>query len=196
MKPATWIVAVLLLGTLAPAALADDVEYFEKDGIRYQRIRQVTQRPITDVRYEPRESNVYRERFTTDLHETTRTYQVPVTEQQWVPGYQRTWNLLAPPVLSYRLMPVTRWETRTETVKVPLTRREVVPEKQTVQVPVYNTRYAQEEVVRHVAVGTVGSGSGSAASVARSDGGSGAASEEEPAPRENSSDWRGLEVRR
>ena len=125
------------------------------------------QRPITELRYEPRESTVYRERYTTDLQDSHRTYQVPVTEQQWVPGYQRTWNLLAPPVLSYRLMPVTRWETRSETVKIPITRREVIPETQVQQVPRYNTRYAEEETVRHVAIGTVANGT---PTVARSEG--------------------------
>lgn len=192
MNRAKWISAMLLLGAISPALRADDVEYFEKDGIRYQRIRQVTQRPITDVRYEPRESTYYRERYTTDVHDSHRTVQVPVTEQQWVPGIQRSWNVFAPPTFSYRLMPVTRWETRVETVRTPVTRREVVPERQTVQVPVYNTRYAQEETVRHVAIGTVDSG---AAAVARSDSAPATKLDNDP-PREGSSDWRGLEVRR
>ena len=30
------------------------------------------------------------------MQEQTRTYQVPVTQRRWVPGYQKTWNLLAP----------------------------------------------------------------------------------------------------
>jgi hypothetical protein len=192
MNRAKWISALLLVAALAPNAKADEVEYFEKDGIRYQRIRQVTQRPITDVRYEPRESTYYRERYTTDMHDSQRTVQVPVVEQQWVPGLQRSWNIFAPPTLSYRLMPVTRWETRVETVRTPIVRREVIPEKQTVQVPVYNTRYAQEETVRHVAIGTVGSGT---ASVARSEPAP-TTSLDNDQPREESSDWRGLEVRR
>jgi hypothetical protein len=194
MNRAKWIAATLAIGGLALAsARADEVTYFEKDGIRYQKIRQVNQRPITELRYEQRESTAYRERYTTDMQETQRTYQVPVTEQQWVPGYQRTWNLLAPPVLSYRLMPVTRWETRTDTVRVPITRRDVIPEKQVQQVPVYNTRYAEEETVRHVAIGTVGNGT---PSVARSDAPSSTKLENDP-PREGSTDWRsGLELRR
>ena len=96
--------------------------------------------------------------YTTDMHDSVRTYQVPVTEQQWVPGYQRTWNIFAPPVLSYRLLPVTRWETRTETVRVPITKREYIPEKQVQQVPITNTRLAEEKIVRRVPIGTVGNG--------------------------------------
>jgi hypothetical protein len=194
MKRAQWIAATLICGAFAaPGARADEVTYFEKDGIRYQKIRQVNQRPITELRYEQRDTTAYRERYTTDLHETQRTYQVPVTEQQWVPGYQRTWNLLAPPVLSYRLMPVTRWETRTETVRVPITKREVYPETQTHQVPVYNTRYAEEETVRHVAIGTVANGT---PTMARSESASSTRLDSDP-PREGSTDLRGgLEMRR
>lgn len=193
MNRSEWIAAILVLTALvAPGVRADEVTYFEKDGIKYQKIRQVNQRPITELRYEQQQSTAYRERYTTDLQESHRTYQVPVTEQQWVPGYQRTWNLLAPPVLSYRLMPVTRWETRSETVRIPITKREVYPETVTHQVPKYSTRYAEEEVVRHVPIGTTAHGT----SMARSESPTTAAPEGE-APREASSDWRGgLELRR
>ena len=72
----------------------------------------MTQKPISETRYESRQYTTYHPRYTTDYHDSVRTYQVPVTEQQWVLGYQRTLNIFAPPVLSYRLVPVTRWETR------------------------------------------------------------------------------------
>jgi hypothetical protein len=167
MTHAKSITAALLLSALAASGLqAQDVRYFEKDGIRYQETRQVLQRPITETRYEQRESTIMRERYTTDMQEVQRTYQVPVTEQQWVPGYQRTWNLFAPPVLSYRLMPITRWEMRSETVRIPVTKREVIPEKQVQQIPVTNTRLAEEEIVRRSPLGTVTNGT---AAVARSD---------------------------
>lgn len=196
MTQAQWIAATLAFGALACPTLlaADEVTYFEKDGIKYQKIRQVVQRPITELRYEQRETTNYRDRYTTDMQEVQRTYQVPVTTQQWVPGYQKTWNLFAPPVLSYRLMPVTRWETRTETVRVPVTRRDVVPEKLTQQVPVYNTRYAEEETVRHVAIGTVANGT---AAVARSDASGSTRPVDGDPPSESSPDMHnGLELRR
>src|SRR5690606_21904753 len=108
----------------------------EENGIKYRETTQVMQRPITETKYQPHETSTVSPRYTTDMQETVRTYQVPVTEQQWVPGLQRTWNVFAPPVLSYRLMPVTRWETRTETVRVPVTKVEYVPGKQVQHVPV------------------------------------------------------------
>jgi hypothetical protein len=145
----------LILSSLASWVVADDVRTFDEDGIKYQETTQVVQRPITETRYEPREYTSYREKYTTDMQDVQRTYQVSVTRQEWVPGYQRTWNIFAPPVLSYRLLPVTRLETRTESVRIPVTKREMVPEKLVRQEPVTNTRMAQEKHIHRVAVGTV-----------------------------------------
>jgi uncharacterized protein YcfJ len=150
----------LIAGALAvPALAADEVKTYERDGVKYQEVRRVVQRPISETHYEPRQVTTYRERYTTDMQQVQRTYQTPVTQQQWVPGYQRTWNLFAPPVLSYRLMPVTRWESRTETVRVPVTKREMIPEQVTQHVPVTSQRIVQDEHVSTYALGTVPSGS-------------------------------------
>lgn len=173
--------AFVVLAAIATATIAraDDVRYETVDGVRYQVFTETTQRPITETRYEPREQTVYREKYTTSMQESVRTYQVPVTEQRWVPGYQRTWNIFAPPVLSYRLMPVTRWETRTETVRIPITKREYVPERQVQHVPVTNTKIANETTVRRVAIGMEGTG---VQNVARADSftGGGAALDDNP----------------
>ncbi len=154
MHRTQWIAAALAITALTGGTLrADDVEYIHKDGIKYQRIRQVTQRPISETHYESQEYTKYNPRYTTEYQEVERTYQVPVTEQQWVPGYQRTLNIFAPPVLSYRLMPVTRWETRVHTVRVPVTRQDYVPEKVVRQVPITTQRLAQEEHTHLIPIG-------------------------------------------
>lgn len=155
-RSTAFVLCAAALG--APALWAQEVRTFEDNGIRYQETTQVIQRLIPETRYEQRENTVYRERYSTDMQESVRTYQVPVTEQQWVPGYQRTWNIFAPPVLSYRQLPVTRWETRTETVRIPITKREYVPERQVQQIPVTNTRLAEERIVRRVPIGSVNHG--------------------------------------
>ncbi len=161
------IVASLAVSALAgPTLFAQDVTYEVKDGVRYQITRQVVQHPISETRYEQRRYTVNRERYTTDMQTSQRTYQVPVTQQQWVPGYQRTWNLFAPPVLSYRLLPVTRLETRSETVRIPVTRRDLIPEEQVQQVPVTTQRLVPGEIVSRVPVGVEPS-----SSVATSSGG-------------------------
>lgn len=157
--------ALALLSALlaAPCGWAQNApRVYEEDGIKYQEYTSETQRPLTTTRYETRESVVQRPRYTTNMHESVRTYQVPVTEQQWVLGYQRTWNIFKPPVPSYRLMPVTRWETRTETIRVPITKLEYVPEKVVQQVPVTDTKIAKETVTRRVAIEIVGGGNGTA----------------------------------
>jgi len=186
MNRTQLLAASFIVGALAvPASAADDVKTYEKDGVRYQEVRRVVQRPITETHYEPRQVTRYNERYTTDMQQVQRTYQTPVTQQQWVPGYQRTWNLFAPPVLSYRLMPVTRWETRTETVRVPVTKRDVVPEQVTQQVPVTSQRIVQDEHVSTYALGTVPatggtSSDGTSAVANRTDAGRASPSDDQP----------------
>jgi hypothetical protein len=147
--------AIVLVSAVlaAPHVLAQNARVYEENGIRYQETVSETQRPLTSTRYESRESTVQRPRYTTSMQESVRTYQVPVTEQQWVLGYQRTWNIFRPPVPSYRLMPVTRWETRTETVRIPITKLEYVPEKVVQQIPITDTKIAKETITRRVAIG-------------------------------------------
>ena len=137
---------------------------------------------IHETRYEPRQTTNYRDHYTTEMQEQTRTYQVPVTQQEWVPGYQRTLNPFAPPVLSYRLQAVTRLQTRTEIVRVPVTRRDVLPETVTQHVPVTTQHLVQDVHEHRVAVGVVpgggtavasGSGGGSSGFVNRTDLGGG-----------------------
>lgn len=149
-KSTAFALAMALLA--ARGAMAQEQQYVVENGIQYR----VTQRPITEYKYEPRETTNYSPRYTTDMQDSVRTYQVPVTEQQWVPGLQRTWNIFAPPVLSYRLMPVTRWETRTETVKVPVTKLDYVPYKQVQHHAVPHTHIATERVAVGLAPGAGG----------------------------------------
>jgi hypothetical protein len=182
MIQARTVAVVLTLAGLSTSGLwAQEVREYEDNGIRYRETTQVIQRLIPETRYEQRENTVYRERYTTDMQESVRRYQVPVTEQQWVLGYQRTWNIFRPPTPSYRLLPVTRWVTRTETVRIPVTKRDYVPEHQVQQVPITNTRLAEERIVRRVPIGTVNNGT---AVVARKQSIGGTSMEADP-PRES-----------
>ncbi len=126
--------------------------YFEKDGVTYRETRQVVQRPVTTTRYETRQTTVYRPQYRTELRDTYRTYQVPVTEYQWTTRMRGRWNPFTRPYLSHELVPVTRWECRSEVNQVPVTAAEWVPETRTVQVPVTTQQIAQEEVIRRVVV--------------------------------------------
>ena len=148
-----WIAGAIAAAALATSsARADDTSIVDEGGVRYHVTRQTVQRPITETHYEPRQYTSYRERYTTDMQEVPRTYNVTVTQHQWVPGYQRSLNPFAPPTLSYRLVPVTHVETRTETVRVPVTRRDLVPETQTQHVPVTTQRIVQDTHEHRVAL--------------------------------------------
>lgn len=160
----TCMLAALLTVATQASLVLGQVTYEEADGIRYQVSRQTTPRAIDSVTYEPREYTTYRNHYTTDMQEVQRTYMVPITEQQWVPGYERSLNIFAPPVFSYRMMPVTRWEARTETVRVPVTKHQVIPEQRTAQVPVVKRQIVNDTHEHRVAVGVSGNG-GSMASV-------------------------------
>jgi|GEM_PF-4014140 len=159
----TALALATLAALAAPAAAQQNVQDVVENGIQYRVTTHVTQKAIPETKWVPSETTQVSPRYTTEMQDSVRTYQVPVTEQQWVPGYQRTWNLLAPPVLSYRLMPVTRWETRTETVKVPVTKVDYVPYKQVQHIPVTNTRIAEERHVSRVAIGIAPGASGGTA---------------------------------
>jgi hypothetical protein len=165
------IAGVTLLAPSAGRAIADDVKYLDEDGITYRETTQTSQRPVPQTTMQQRDYTYYRERYTTELQEVQRTYQVPITEYQWKPETHRTWNPFSPPYVAYRLVPQTRWETKSETVKIPVAKREVVPEKITQQVPVTTHRIAQEKVVTRVAIGPSASHTTGAATMAAGSGG-------------------------
>ena len=147
------LAALVLVPMLATAwAVADEVRYFEKDGITYQETRRVVQRPVVETRLESREQTVYREQIKTELRDSSRTVQVPVTEYRLTMCMVDRWNPFVQPSYVYKYVPVTRWEVRQETVRTPITQRELIPEKRTVQVPVTTQRLAQDEVITRVAI--------------------------------------------
>jgi hypothetical protein len=147
------VTGFMLLALGASGTMADEVKYLDEDGITYRETTQTSQRHIPQTTMQQREDTYYREQYTTELQDAQRTYQVPITEYQWKPETHRSWNPLSPPYVAYRWVPVTRWETRSETVKIPVAKRNVVPEKITRQVPVTTHHIANEKVVTRVAIG-------------------------------------------
>ena len=151
------LAALLLLATAAPSAtvLADDVQYYNDaaTGVTYRQTTQTVRRPITETHLEQRDSIVYRPRVTTELRDTPQSTPLVITEYHWTPVYRRSWNVFAPPYLTYEWLPQTHLETRTDIVKTACTRSELVPEKVTQQVPVTTQSYVEDKIVSHVAVG-------------------------------------------
>jgi len=121
------------------ASSADEVRVFEQNGIVYRESRQVTPIGIAPPKLEPRQRTVYRERYTTELKEVTRTVQTPVTQYQMTPVVERSLNPFATPYVAYRMLPTTHWVAQTQVVKIPVTRKEIVPDTITELVPIPRT---------------------------------------------------------
>lgn len=133
---------------LAAPALADDVKTVtDANGQTWREVHRTIQQPVTETQCLERQRLVYQESCDVQMCDTTRTYTVPVTEYRWESYWKGRYNPFVQPYLAQRLVPYTRWETRTETVKVPVTRRQVVPVTQTIKVPYTTQRVENHDVV-------------------------------------------------
>ncbi|HEX4149310.1 MAG TPA: hypothetical protein VHY20_09995 [Pirellulales bacterium] len=140
-----------LLAAVGPVQAAD-VRYYQENGVTYRETRYKVQHPVTETVLVDQPRTVYREKIDTQLRDTVHTYQVPVTTYRYEPFILNRWNPFAKPIVAQRQVPVTEMVTRTETVKVPLTTRQIVPETTTVKVAVTRTRIVDEEITSRVAV--------------------------------------------
>jgi hypothetical protein len=142
---------IALLGYVA-ATSADEVRYYDQDGVTYRETRRVVQRPVIETQTRESTQTVYRETYTTQMKESVQERWTPITEYRLETYWVGRWNPFVDPYLAQRYVPYTRWEKATETVKTPVTYRQLVPETRTVRVPVATQRLVEEEVVTRVAV--------------------------------------------
>jgi hypothetical protein len=147
-----FVAAALGVLVAVPAAWGSDVRYYEQNGVTYCETRRTVEERIPESRMVEHSQTVYREEFTTEFQESTRTYWTPVTEYRWEPYLAGRWNPFIEPYVAYRQVPHTRWEQRTEVVRVPVSTRRLVPETRTVRQPVASFRTVQRDVVNRVAV--------------------------------------------
>ncbi len=147
---AATLFALLLAAGSTPA---EEVRYYEKNGVTWCETRRMVEERVPESRMEERAETVYREEFGTEMRPSTRTYWTPVTEYRWEAYWVGRWNLLAEPYLAYRYVPRTHWERRVEVVDVPVSVRRLVPETRTVRRPVAGFRTVRREVVNRVPVG-------------------------------------------
>ena len=131
---------------------ADETRYVRQAGTLYRETRQTVQRPVVETRIEESTRTVYREELSTELREEVRTYVDPVIEYRCEPYLVNRWNPLATPYLAYRMVPRTRWQCCSETVRTPVTCRRLVPVTETVRRPVTTCRMVSEERTTRVAV--------------------------------------------
>ncbi len=153
------VAALAALFACPPLAGAQDVRYYQdpNTGHTYRQTTSTVQRqmPVTQLQASTR--NVLRGQWRTDTQDVVRTYSVPVTEYRVESYWKGRYNPFVQPTLAQRTVPTTRWETRTEVVKVPVTRYETVPTTETVHVPVTTWHTVQDQIVHHQVVtpGTV-----------------------------------------
>lgn len=166
------LLGLVTFGLAGVDASADEVFTQEKDGITYQVTRRTVKRPIAAWETQSRQQVVYREQVTAQTQDTLHNYVTPVTEYQWVTRMHGRWNPFVQPYYSQKMVPVTRWEPRTEIVRTPVIRREHVPELRTVQVQIPTYRMAEEVVESRVALGVAPSAGGTTVASRSASGGS------------------------
>ena len=137
---------------LAAEAHSSDIRYVQRDGITYREVVDTYQRPVSETTYQNHTETFYQERITTEIKETQRTYYAPVTEYQWEAYTPLSLNPFAPPRIAYRWVPKTRWVPRIETVRMPVTNREMVPQTRTVSRPVTTLRMVESQRITRVAI--------------------------------------------
>ncbi|MDA7979225.1 MAG: hypothetical protein MPJ50_10720 [Pirellulales bacterium] len=150
-KKICLLAATILLACFNVAA-PQDGQYVTRDGKTYYETRQKIMRPVQQTTYEERERTVYREQYTTTVEESQRVIHLPVTEYRWEAQWHGRWNPFVQPYLAYRLVPRTTWEPRAETVRVPVTQRNLVPARVVERIPVTSRQMVEEEVIRRTAV--------------------------------------------
>lgn len=140
--------AVAALLAIGRGATADEVRTVTDDqGQTWREVHRTVQWPVTETQCLDRQQVVYHEKVDVQMCDSVRSYQVPVTEWRLEAYWRGRYNPFVEPYLAQRMVPYTRWETRTEIVKVPITRRDLVPVAQTVKTPYTTQRLVSQDVL-------------------------------------------------
>ncbi len=145
-------IAILPLAFAGPIR-ADEVRDYEENGITYRETRRKVTEPVTEVQCVDRQTTTgFREQVNVQMCDQVRSYVVPVTEYRMESHWRGRFNPFIQPYLEQRLVPYTHWETRAETVKIPVATRQLLPITATVKMPVTTQRMVEREVVSRVAI--------------------------------------------
>jgi hypothetical protein len=149
-----FIMPVVATFVLAASAFADQLHYYQENGVTYCETRRSVQRPVYETTMQPSTRTVYKEQCSTETKDVTMTYLTPVTTYRIESHWVGILNPFVEPALETELIPQTCWQQRTEVIKkMPVTSRKLVPEVQQVQVPVTTRKIITEEyVVNRVAI--------------------------------------------
>ncbi len=142
----------LVFALVAQAALAQNVRYEERDGVRYQISSRTVQRTVPVTEMQDRHHTVYTQQVTTDNITHQQLYSVPITRYHMVTRLHGRWNPFVTPYWTHNLRPVTTWRQQVANVQIPVSRVAWVPQTTTVQVPVTTYRTAEVEETTRVAM--------------------------------------------
>jgi hypothetical protein len=148
-------VAILASVLGVTSASADEIRYYEQNGITYRETRQIVQRPVCETHLQPTSRTIYREQISSECRDVVRTVWVPVT-QYCCQSYVEVRCTYGEPYYATYAVPQVCWEQRIETIRTPVVCRRWVPECQTTLVPATTQRMACQEVVTRVALNTNG----------------------------------------
>jgi hypothetical protein len=143
--------ATLVCGILVQSAFAQ-VNYEERDGVRYQVSSRTVQRVVPVTEMQDRSQTVYTQQIVTDNISTNQLYMVPVTQYQLRSELRGRFNPFVTPYWTHHLEPVTTWHSQIANVTVPVNRVNWVPQTTTYQVPVTTYRTAEVQETTRVAM--------------------------------------------
>ncbi|HET6879897.1 MAG TPA: hypothetical protein VFI31_07070 [Pirellulales bacterium] len=135
---------------LAATAAADETRTVtDANGQVWNEVHRTISHPQTQTQCVEQPQTYYQEKCDVQTQDTYRSYVVPVTEYHWESYWVGRFNPFVQPYLAQRLVPRTRWETRTEVVKVPVVQRSLVPVTRMVRVPVTTETVVNQDIVVH-----------------------------------------------
>ncbi|HEV7221071.1 MAG TPA: hypothetical protein VGN42_00120, partial [Pirellulales bacterium] len=136
------------LWAIAASAGADEVRDVEENGVTYREVHRKISEPVTEYQcMDQQRTTGFREQLNVQMCDQTHSYIVPVTEYRLEARWRGRYNPFVQPYLAQHLVPYTRYETRVETVKVPVASRQLLPITSTVRVPVPTQRVVERDVV-------------------------------------------------
>ncbi|MBN2579633.1 MAG: hypothetical protein JXB10_11640 [Pirellulales bacterium] len=131
----------------AAVLLGDEVRYYQAGGVTYCETLRTVQRLVTETKLQQVPRTTYKEEFYSQTRDVTRTAWTPVTSYRVDTYWVGWWNPFAEPRLEAEWTPETLWVPKSETIKMPMTCRRLVPQTEQVQVPVATQRVVTEKVV-------------------------------------------------
>lgn len=153
MGMSSRILTAMALAAGASAVQAQQPQYVEEGGIRYQITRQEIPTQIAVPGTREQQVTTYRQEVKTENVQHQQVYHVPVTQYQVVSRLHNRWNPFAEPYWTHHYEPVTTWQQQVGTVQIPVQKVAMVPETRTVQQPTTTWQTAMRVVEHKIPVG-------------------------------------------